>query len=493
MRAVNRLFVARVARDYRGRTPDALTDGRLNVSLSEIRANDREDIPSDQGYSTMTLPDGNETRERAGSGAGEAPDVAPGVAPELGVAQALAIHQEQVDKAEASADERELAAERGRKRSKGPSLAVAEIDPLQADPFLAKAPPAPEMVAARTWKSLLLDYSAHAAMIVGLIGFAWTVSDHVVTHKTAAQIEAPTAVAAAGPPPAAEPAAPQREEKRDEVAELRSANERMAKDVDALRSELGSLQTALRQDRTPDQLRALAGELDGVKSGLSTVKGETITAIAALSGKIDKSQRETDAKVQHLAASGPLERQGVDTASTGSIAPNETKSAEAKSVQAKTVQAKTVQAQPVQAQPVQTRPSLPVPSHASIPVPVVKPAAATRLASAEEGHKDDLRKDEVRRALDERTGDEAAAKPAILPGWVVREVYQGVALIEGRRGPLEVVPGVSIPGAGIVKSIDRRGNGWTVTTTKGLLAYAAPPREVRRPVRDYYPDPRDDF
>ena len=433
----------------------------------------------------MTLPDGNEARERADSGAGEAPDVATDVTADLapGVAQTLAIHQEQVDKAEASADERELAAERGRKGPAGPSLAVAEIDPLQADPFLAKAPPTPEPMVAKTWKSLLLDYSAHAAMIVGLIGFAWTVSDHVVTHKTAAQIEAPTAIAAANPPPAAEPEAPKREEKRDEVAELRSANERMARDVDALRTELGTLRTALRQDRTPDQLRALAGELDGVKAGLSTVKGETTTAIAALSGKIDKSQRETDAKVQHLAASGPLERQGVDTASTGSLAPNEMKLAEVKSVQA----------QSAQAQPVQTRPSPPVPSHASIPVPVAKPAAATRLASAEEGHKDDVRKDEVRRTLDERAGDEAAAKPAILPGWVVREVYQGVALIEGRRGALEVVPGVSIPGAGIVKSIDRRGNGWTVTTTKGLLAYAAPPREVRRPVRDYYPDPRDDF
>ncbi len=408
----------------------------------------------------MTLPGGNEAREQAASGADEAP----------GVAQAVAMHQEQVDKAEASAEDRELAAERG--RLEPPAAALAEIDP-----FLAKTPPAPEPAAAKSWKSLLLDYSAHAAMIVGLIGFAWTVSDHVVTHQTAAQIEAPTTFAAASPPQEAEQAAaPKLAEKRDEVAELRSANERMARDVDALRAELGTLQTALRQDRTPDQLRALAVDLEGVKTGLNNVKGETTTAIAALSGKLDRSQRDTNAKVQQLAAaSGPLEHQGVDTAATGSITPNETKPAEIK---------------PVQGQMVQTRPSPPVQSHA-LPVPAAKPVPATRLASAEglggEG----------RRAANEKggekAGDEAVAKPAVLPGWVVREVYQGVALIQGRRGELEVVPGVSIPGAGVVKSIERRGNGWTVTTTKGLLAYAAPPRDYRRPSRDYYPDPRGDF
>ena len=75
---------------------------------------------------------------------------------------------------------------------------------------------------------------------------------------------------------------------------------------------------------------------------------------------------------------------------------------------------------------------------------------------------------------------------------MVRDVYQGVALIEGRRGTLEVVPGVGIPGAGVVKSIDRHGGGWTVTTTKGVVAYAAPPREYRRADRGSS-NPRDPY
>ena len=97
---------------------------------------------------------------------------------------------------------------------------------------------------------------------------------------------------------------------------------------------------------------------------------------------------------------------------------------------------------------------------------------------------------EIKAADAKLEGAEDAVKPQVIAAWVVRDVYQGVALIEGRRGTLEVVPGVSIPGAGVVKSIDRHGSGWTVTTTKGVVAYAAPARDYRRADRGYYPSDR---
>ena len=421
----------------------------------------------------MTLPDGNEKEERAGEGPDGAPDVE----------RAVAMHQEQVDMAEAPAAAAPSARARKAREAVTPAGTALAEAAVAVDPFPDRAAREPEPTATRSFKTVMLDYSAHAAMIVGLIGFAWTVSDHVVARPTATQIEAPGPTA--GPQRAAQaaPAKPEgkveakAEAKADELAALRVANDRMAKDVDALRAELGTLHAALQREGTPDQLRALAGDLEGVKAGLSTVKGETTAAIAALSSKVDKAQRETDGKVQRLAtAQGAIEqRQAIDTTATGSLASHEARTADANATAASPVK------------PVPTRPSAPTQAHAlPVPVPVAKPA--TRLASAE-----DARRDEGRRPLAERTDDEATAKPAVLPGWVVREVYQGVALIEGRRGELEVVPGVSIPGAGIVKSIERHGNGWTVTTTKGLLAYAAPQREYRRATRDYYPDPRDDF
>jgi hypothetical protein len=55
-------------------------------------------------------------------------------------------------------------------------------------------------------------------------------------------------------------------------------------------------------------------------------------------------------------------------------------------------------------------------------------------------------------------------------GWVLREVYNGSALIEGRNRRLyEVMPGGIIPGVGRVEAIERRGSRWVVLTDKGII------------------------
>ncbi|WP_134500076.1 hypothetical protein [Microvirga pakistanensis] len=55
-------------------------------------------------------------------------------------------------------------------------------------------------------------------------------------------------------------------------------------------------------------------------------------------------------------------------------------------------------------------------------------------------------------------------------GWVLREVSNGTALVEGRtRGLYEVVPGNVIPGVGRVEAIERRGGRWVVVTAKGVI------------------------
>ena len=54
-------------------------------------------------------------------------------------------------------------------------------------------------------------------------------------------------------------------------------------------------------------------------------------------------------------------------------------------------------------------------------------------------------------------------------GYVLREVYRGVALIEGRNGFVEVHPGDVLPGAGRVRSIERRAGKWVVVTANGVI------------------------
>ena len=66
---------------------------------------------------------------------------------------------------------------------------------------------------------------------------------------------------------------------------------------------------------------------------------------------------------------------------------------------------------------------------------------------------------------------EAKAKPGptIIDDYVVRKVFDGVALVEGRRGIIEVEPGMSLPGAGRIEEIRRQDGRWVVVTSKGLI------------------------
>lgn len=68
---------------------------------------------------------------------------------------------------------------------------------------------------------------------------------------------------------------------------------------------------------------------------------------------------------------------------------------------------------------------------------------------------------------------EASRKPHLITNWVVRDVYGGVALLESTRGTIEVALGEVVPGAGRVKAIERRGSGWIVITSRGLVDSAS--------------------
>ena len=54
-------------------------------------------------------------------------------------------------------------------------------------------------------------------------------------------------------------------------------------------------------------------------------------------------------------------------------------------------------------------------------------------------------------------------------GWVLRDVANGGALIEGRHGIYEVYAGDPIPGVGRVDAIRKQDGRWVVVTSKGLI------------------------
>ena len=63
---------------------------------------------------------------------------------------------------------------------------------------------------------------------------------------------------------------------------------------------------------------------------------------------------------------------------------------------------------------------------------------------------------------------EVARLPTI-EGWILRDVANGGALIEGRQGVYEVYAGDSVPGLGRVDAVRKQDGRWVVVTTKGLI------------------------
>jgi hypothetical protein len=62
-----------------------------------------------------------------------------------------------------------------------------------------------------------------------------------------------------------------------------------------------------------------------------------------------------------------------------------------------------------------------------------------------------------------------AGRLPTLEGWVLRDVAQGAALIDGRRGIYEVYAGDFIPGLGRIDAVRRQDGRWVVVTSRGLI------------------------
>jgi len=107
-----------------------------------------------------------------------------------------------------------------------------------------------------------------------------------------------------------------------------------------------------------------------------------------------------------------------------------------------------------------------------------QPAATTVAAGAPQPA---AAKDVTGTVTPPATTPAAAATPQVLPakpdigrlptveGWVLRDVGNGSALIESRRGVYEVYTGDPVPGLGRVDAIRRQDGRWVVVTSKGLI------------------------
>ena len=63
----------------------------------------------------------------------------------------------------------------------------------------------------------------------------------------------------------------------------------------------------------------------------------------------------------------------------------------------------------------------------------------------------------------------------LLRDYSVEDARDGIAVVDSRDGPQEVAPGDSIPGAGRVLRIEKRGGDWFVLTSRGVIASGPAP------------------
>jgi hypothetical protein len=207
------------------------------------------------------------------------------------------------------------------------------------------------------------------------------------------------------------------------LAEQVSESESLAHTIKSLKVRLDAIDTAMLNAGLSD-LRQSVGE---IRSNLVSTR-EVNGALAQLSQRIDKLDREESAKVDKL-----TERVDHEASALSAGLPTRIDKLEQK---------------------------------IAAPPPALTQAAQSKQTPTRPKF-DNVSMD--------RTSSIERPRP-LLRGYVVLDARDDVALVGGRYGEREVRQGDFLPGAGRVERIELRGEGWVVMTSEGLIASADFPR-----------------
>ena len=211
------------------------------------------------------------------------------------------------------------------------------------------------------------------------------------------------------------------------LAEHARETEALARTVDALSARLDAIDNAKAHDELVE-LRRSVGE---IRSGAASSQ-ELGSALAQLSQRVEKLDREASAKVEKLG-----ERFDHDANTQAAEL-----SARIEKLERKVVAAAAPSPTPPPGAPAQPK------------QPAVAPKFGANVSM-------------------ETTGSIERPRP-LLRRYVVLGVRDDVALIEGRDGERAVRPGDVLPGAGRVERIEPAGESWVVVTDQGLIGAAEP-------------------
>ena len=79
---------------------------------------------------------------------------------------------------------------------------------------------------------------------------------------------------------------------------------------------------------------------------------------------------------------------------------------------------------------------------------------------------------EITGTVQQRQPRPANARREVIAGWRVRRAFEGVAVLEGQPGVIEVVLGQDVPNLGRIEEIKYENSRWQVFTSKGVILSA---------------------
>ncbi len=198
---------------------------------------------------------------------------------------------------------------------------------------------------------------------------------------------------------------------------------RLKEELRTVRGQVDGLRSGPDPARQAQELRALRAGIENLKDGLTAVRADTASAIAQVaSAQPSKGNDRIERIAERL---DRLEKQLADPTPVASVQKSEPPR------------------QPLPQPDAHALPKQAQPDPHALPTPADIAAA----------------------------GQKVEIRPKVLQNYVLREVADGVALIEGPDGLREVWPGRGIPGAGKVTAIEKQAGKWVVITSEGLIEY----------------------
>src|SRR5215207_3506900 len=189
-------------------------------------------------------------------------------------------------------------------------------------------------------------------------------------------------------------------------------------------------------------LEQITGKLEEVRAASVAAVGDLRGTINTVASSTESNQRQLVTKLQELNERLDRIERNAPAAATGGLVSNKLEQLNERLDRIER-SAAVVMAPPTQPPAVATSPTSAARS-AAIEAPTASASPALKLQGPIETKK--------------------------IPNWVVREVINGKAILQGPAGLIGVSTGDLVPGVGRVQSIARQGGRWTVATNKGVIS-----------------------